>query len=564
MAAHRRLALAFLFALSLTAEEKRAVVRAGPFRVVSLTGLAPAQLALAELEQFRFTFSLFTGHKDPALVWPVTLVVFKPSRNSPPEDSSLTLARDARFASLRERSPLPPALLENLAVLFVEDNLKRLPPPEERGLLATLTQFSSEGTHITIGVPPASARTLDWARIHRFAADPASIGELHVFLSNLESGAGIDVACRNAFRQSSSAMEASLDAYFKAGSFSEAAISGLAIAPNRDFHGQTLDADEEKLALADLALATKNTAAAKSGYSALHGSESEEGLGLIALSEGDKDAARAHLQSAARLNSKSAHAYAALAGLESDTKKKRMDLQQAAALNPRWAEPLQQLSLTEVNPAGAVIWLKKAVALAPRNLAYWRALAESATAAQDFPTAEKAWTGAAIAAQSGAERQQLIALRRSLEVQRADAVEADRKRELDARAQDLERVKNLTLASIHAAEAKANKALNSDGAAPVVNAVPYASLDGEHGPKAEGTLVRLECRGAIALLVLEDANHHLSKFLVRDPTHLAVTGAATSIGCGQQNPPRKAIVEYLPKTDRRYSTAGEAQAVDFP
>ena len=564
MAAHRRLALAFLFALSLTAEDKRTVVRAGPFRVVSLSGLAPAQLALAQLEQFRFTFSLFTGHKDPALVWPVTLVVFKPSRNSPPEDTSLTLARDTRFASLRERAPLPPALLQNLAALFVEDNLKRLPQPEEQGLLATLTQFSSEGTHITIGVPPAAARTLNWARIFRLAADPASIGELHVFLSNLENGAGIEIAYLNAFRQSSSAMEAALDAYLKAGSFAEAAISGLAIAPNRDFHGETLDKDEEALALADLALATKNTSAAKSSYATLHGAEAEEGLGLTALSEGDKDAARTHLLSAVRLNSTSAHAYAALAALESDTKKKRMALQQAAALNPRWAEPLQQLSLTEINPAGAVIWLKKAVALAPRNLAYWRALAESATAAQDFATAEKAWTGAALAAQSDAERQQLIALRRSLEVQRADAIEAQRKQELDARAQDLERVKNLTLDSIHAAEAKANQALNAGGAAPVANPVPYASLDSEHGPKAEGTLVRLECRGAIALLVLEDASRHLSKFLVRDPAHLAVTGAASSIGCGPQNPPRKAVIEYQPKADRRYGTVGEAQAVDFP
>ena len=564
MAAHRRLALAFLFALSLTAEDKRTVVRGGPFRVVSLSGLAPAQLALAQLEQFRYAFALFTGHKEPALVWPVTLVVFKPSRQSPPEDTSLSLARDAHFASLRERAPLPPALLQNLATLFIGDNLKRLPPSEEQGLLATLTQFSSEGTHITIGVPSAAARTLDWARIFRFVADPATLGELHVFLANLENGAGMDIACRNAFRQSSTAMEAALDAYFKAGSFSEAAISGLAIAPNRDFHGQTLDLDEEKLALADFALATNNTAVAQSAYASLHGTEGEEGLGLMALAEGKTDDARTHLLSAARLNSKSARAYAALAGLESDTKKKRMDLQQAAALNPRWAEPLQQLALTEVNPAGAVLWLKKAVALAPRNIAYWRALAESATAAQDFPTAEKAWTGAALAAQTDAERQQLVARRRSLEVQRTDAAEADRKRELDARAADLKRVENLTLDSIHAAEAKANKALNADGAAPVVNAVPYASLDGEHGPKSEGTLVRLECRASIALLVLEDASHRVSKFLVRDPTHLAVTGAASTIGCGPQTLPRHAIVEYRPKTDRRYGTVGEAQAVDFP
>lgn len=60
----------------------------------------------------------------------------------------------------------------------------------------------------------------------------------------------------------------------------------------------------------------------------------------------------------------------------------------------------------------------------------------------------------------------------------------------------------------------------------------------------------------------EDAK--VTKFVIGDPSHLAIEGSATTIACGPQKTARKIIVEYQPKADRKLGTIGEIRTVQFP
>ncbi len=563
MSAIRRWLLACLVLLPLHADEKWVEVDSGPFRVYSAIGLAPAQIVLGQLEQFRQAFSVLTGKPDPTLVFPLSVVLEKPSRQAPPESFRFGLARNSLFTAVPPKPPLPAAFLMSLAALLEQDNLKRLPPAAESGLVALLSGFESQGTRITVNPPAAPLRTRDWARLFRLASDPATQGEVHVFLSNLEQGADMQNAFFNAYRQSAAAMEAALDAYFAAGNFSAFPISGRALSPTRDFHPIHLDSGDAAVLRADTLLAS-GSSGARAAYQPLHGPEALEGLGLALLASGDKAAARAPLEASVQANSHSARAWLELARLEDKPASRREHLLQAAHLNPRWAEPYVVLATLETSPAARVPWLQKAVALAPRDTAAWQSLAEAATEAGDLTAADKAWAGAGLAASSEAERQRIFQTREELRVRLADQAEAQRKQEAAARAQDLERVKAQTMAEIHAAEEKANRNLNPEGAAPHSAPVPYSSLD-TSGPTAEGTLVSVECRGRTAVLVLRDDAGKESRFSVSDVSRLAVSGAGvTSLVCGPQKPPRRASVQYQRLSHPRPGTLGAAQAVDFP
>ncbi len=142
------------------------------------------------------------------------------------------------------------------------------------------------------------------------------------------------------------------------------------------------------------------------------------------------------------------------------------DLKKAAELNPSWGEPYLRMAERQSDLAQKAEFLKKAANLDARNIDYWQLLAKTETAAKDYPAAQKAWAGAERAAATEEERARIHEVRLQAEKERADFEAAERKRENDEREADIQRVKALSTAAIHAAEEEARKKLNPDGAAP--------------------------------------------------------------------------------------------------
>ncbi|MDQ6759213.1 MAG: hypothetical protein M3Z32_05010, partial [Acidobacteriota bacterium] len=126
----------------------------------------------------------------------------------------------------------------------------------------------------------------------------------------------------------------------------------------------------------------------------------------------------------------------------------------------------------------------------------------------------------------------------------------------------LQRVKDASMAGIHAAEAAANKKLNPDGAAPPKPVEWWNESAG--GARLKGTLQRFDCVGKMARLVIQTDDGNTAQLLVRESGIVALAnGGEKALRCGVQQPPRNVEVGYTPKVDKRLGTAGEVVSVEF-
>lgn len=505
------------FAGLLGAEDRWIEIRSGPFQVFSDAGDRAAREQTMQLEQFRQGLAVVLGKQDLQLIWPVRALVLKSGR-----PAELRFARDAYICTGMPRKAL--------ARLLIEQNTKRLPAEIESGIIELFSTLEVSGTHITLGAPPpANERTRDWARMHLLTTDPAYSGRARVMISNLEQGSGLEAAYKNAFEKTVAQIERQVDSYLASGTFGTTTVSGKPLNPTRDFHVEPLDSDTARLALADLQ-------PSEAAYKALHGSGAAEGLGLLALKSHHDEEARRLFQSAIQSGTAGARAYYETG-----------DFKKAAELNPRWPDPVYQLAQHETDPDRKAILLAKAASLDPRNVTYWQALAETYLAAKRFKDAQKAWGGAENAAATPQDREQIRQVRLKVEGERADFEAAERKRIADEQARDLERVKNASMASIHEAEAAANKKLNPDGA-PVPKPEQWW-VEPEAGAKLNGTLQRFDCVGRQARAVVQTEDGQTVTLLVRDPSKIVlINGGDKALACGPQKPPRNVTVGYDPKT----------------
>ena len=78
-------------------------LRHGPFVVYTDAGAEPARLALNHLEQFRYAVGEAAGKPEPALPWPVTVVVRKPGKGDTLDAILADPQRDALLDWLRHR-----------------------------------------------------------------------------------------------------------------------------------------------------------------------------------------------------------------------------------------------------------------------------------------------------------------------------------------------------------------------------------------------------------------------------------------------------------------------------
>jgi hypothetical protein len=282
---------------------------------------------------------------------------------------------------------------------------------------------------------------------------------------------------------------------------------------------------------------------------------------MIALRDGKKDEARQSFASAADAASKSARLYLNLGLLETDNMKARANLRKAAELNPNWGEPWRLHANSDPTPELKITDLKKAAALDPRNSEYWQQLARVATDANQFSDAAKAWAGAERAAVSDQERERIRGVRLGMEGQRSDFEAAERKRLADEQAAEVERVKQQGMAEIHAAEDAARKTLNPNGEAVPKATVWIEELNGTG--KASGMLVRFECRARQNRLVIQTEDGKTIQLAVRDASHIGIPEGEKMVPCGEQTPPRRVVVQYVPQPDKRLGTAGDATVIEF-
>lgn len=510
---------------------------------------------MVRFEEFRHALAEIVGEQDLETPQPVRILVFKNSKGwaSP---SPLTLGRDRYAIVLNDKSPVPPAVFSELTRLLLNSNTNRMPAAFEHGLTEFFSTFEVYGIHITVGAPPPQP-DLDWARVHLLVVAPEYFGRLRTLLYNLRKGVDDDAAYQNAFGKSAAEIEALAKRHFAARDFQTTTISSRPMAPS-DFHEKPISDTDMRLARADLLAGEQSAAEYLSLLNDhLKVAESQEGLGLLALREHRNDEARGDFAVAIEAGSTSARCYIEYARLESDDEKADKALLRAAGINPKLDEPFAMMAQRDTDPQKRLAHWKAAAERDPRNASYWQALAECYLADHNFTEAAKAWREGEQAATDPAQRERMRQARLSMEGQRLDFEAAEKRRQAEEDAREIEKLKDQARANLHAAEAKYN-----GDSKPVADAVPW--WDGPHpSGRIVGSLKQVDCVGKQARLVVEGDDHKTVKLLVSDPGKIVIAGTnQAQLGCGVQKA-RRVTIEYFPKADARLATAGEVATIEF-
>jgi hypothetical protein len=497
--------------------------RSGPFRVVSNAGDRTARERLDEMEQIRWVLGGLLGKQDLDTVWPVNLVLFPNPREYGPHALSQPFVEggSSLLSAGNAENPQPLDWRRELTRILIEDNAGRMPAAIETGLCDLFSTLQVAGTRVMLGAPlPAGVldgeRLRAWAKVQMLATRDEYSGKFRIYLNNLQQGGEADdLGTRNAFGITAAELERRAAAYLQAGKFIAVPVPGRALAPGRDF-------DEKSVSEADAAALLAELAAGGKSF------PPESPRGLYAK------------------NTKAA-------------------LELAAKANPKWAEPHVRLAALEPDPKARIKELNAAATLEPRNAAYWQALAEAQTLADEFAGAAKSWALAERESVTEAGRERTHQARLDMEEKRTDFEIAERKRIAAEQAADLQRVKDQAAAEVHAAEDAANRAQGGLKS----NQKPVAWWVDETGTPVEGLLTRVDCMASSFKLTIQKAGSKTSVvLLVRDPGKLSVRGAATNaqleFDCGVQRPARKIQVVHDAKPDAKLGTAGDVRVVEFP
>jgi hypothetical protein len=552
----RRLLLLWLFPSLVTADDHWVKFTSGPFEVFTDAGAHAGREALMRFEEFRHAVGLLVGEQDLQTQLPVRIMVFRNSKGWT-LPAPLVEGRDCFALVLEEKEPVSPAVYTALTQLFLQSNTTRMPASFEKGLIQFFSTFQLQGIHITVGAPPPQPN-LDWARIHLLGVDPEYFGKLRVLLYNLRKGVDLDPACRNAFGKPAAEVEAKAKQHFAAGNFQTTSLSSRPLAES-DFPERPVSSADARLARADL-LSGSRSAAEYEGLvrDELKVAQAEEGLGLLSLRAHRDDEARRHFATAIAAGSSSARCYIEYAKLEPDNEKASQALLKAAGINPKLDEPFALMARRDTDPRKRLDHWKAAAERDPRNASYWQALADCYLADHNFGDAAKAWRQGEQAATEPAERDRMRQARLGIEQQRLDYEAAEKKRQAEEDARELERLKEQARAEVHALENKYNEGTPKTSE----KAVPWWDGPKPSG-KLTGTLKQVDCLGKQARLVVAEEDGKTLKLLVADPTQIAIAGTGElALGCGVQKP-RRVTIQYVPRTNTRMATVGDVATIEF-
>jgi hypothetical protein len=553
----RRLLLLCALPVVLFADDHWVKFTRGPYEVFTEAGPRPGREAMVRFEEFRHALGLIVGENDLQSPQPVRIFVFKNTRGWT-TPAPISEGRDRYNIVLAEKAPITPELYRELVRFFLKSNTAQMPVTFENGLVSFFSTFTVQGIRPMVGAPPPNP-DLDWARIHLLVCDPQYYGKIRVLLYNLRKGVAIDPAYRNAFDKSAAEIETQAKQHLAAGNFQATALSSAPMAES-DFPERPVSVADIELALGDL-LAGAQSAAEYQKLLKGHDKvpEAEEGLALLALRDGKKDEARRYFGDAAEAGSTSARCYIEYAKLEPDNEKARQALLKAAGINPKLDEPFALMATRDTDPRMRIMHWKNAAERNPRNLSYWKSLAEAYLAEHNYADAAKAWSSAEQAATDPAVRDQMHQARMSIEQQRLDYEEAEKRRKAEEEARELATLKAQAQAELHKAEAK----INAGSTAPTEKPMAWSDFPNPTG-KVTGVLKQVECLvRQQARLTVEGADHKTIKLLIADPAKIAFLGAReVTLGCGVQKN-RPVTIEYFPKPDSKLATAGEVATIEF-
>ena len=515
--------------------------------VYSAAGNDAGRQALNHLEQLRYTLGQLLGVQELQSAWPIRLFLFEsPGAARTYGAGGFRLTRGGWAGHIGKGEPIPSA---SVTRILLDANTAQMPEEIERGLVAVFSTFEADNTIVTLGLaPPPNQRTRDWARMHLLAVSPEYASRARVLFSNLQQFPDYLAAYRNAFQKSPDEIEQLVDAYVAAADFRPRQFGGATINPDRDFYPRRVDPPAIETALADL-LEGPAAAAAYERVVAAHGpyADALEGLGRYAEAvEAGSKSARCYVEYARRVDqpAEAARAYS-----------------RAIQLNPRWSGPYVAMAETALNSAVKAQRLAKAVELEPRRTDLWRELAETHESLKDFDAAAKAWAGAVRSAATEEQRESLRQARLAVEQRRADHAAGQRRQEVEARARELQRLKDEMMASIQAAERLANA---DDPAAPEGRTVVEWWDDPRPKQRLEGVLGRVDCPRGVLVLVLTLPDGGSARLVARDPRQIVILGGGEkTLACGAQDPAPKVAIEYFEQTDAALQSAGDVAAIEF-
>ena len=483
--------------------------RMGPFRVISNAGDRAARERLTEMEQTRHVLSGMLGKTDLQTVWPIVLVLFPNQKEYGPHavPQPFVQGGSSDLSAWTADTPQPVDWRREVVRRLIADNAGLLSGITVTALCDLLSTIEVNATRVKVGARPPSLledRLRAWAKIQLYATNPDYAGRFRVYLGNLQQGSEESVAARNGFDLTLEEFNRRAEDYLRKGVFEASPVFGEALNPNRDFI-------EKRLTPSDVTDWLDELKAAGKTFSPV----SPRGL----LANGSATA-----------------------------------LEQAAKANPRWAEPHVRLAALETNRLVKVSRLKVATQLDPNNSAYWQALAEAQSAADQPADAAKSWIAAERTAPSDAERARIHQVRMDAQQRQTDAEIAEKKREADERAADLQRVKDAATAEVRAAEAKANR--EQGGLKSGATAVPFSQIYGSE--TVNGTLLDVECLNGPRRLTIQRAAGTV-KVLIRGTDGLN----PADFTCGVQKPTRQVMVIHDGKPDAQLGTIGNVQTYEL-
>jgi tetratricopeptide (TPR) repeat protein len=535
----RQFLLVLLLPVFLQAESKWIQSRSGPVEIYSDASTKQALDKLGFFEQFRFALGTLVGKPDLNAQPPIRLLVLK----NPTSPSAFIDGRDRLAIPLAADRPIPPSVFRDATRLLLEQNIARLPPEIEKGLEDFFSTVDVRGAHVLWGAPPpASERTLEWARIQLLATKPEYYGKLKILMFNLQKGIADEPAYRNSIGKSKKEFDAELDAYFKAGVFSATDGPGRPLNPQRDLPVKILDASDAQLAIADLLTSDSRAEYERMIQDKKHFAEASEGLALLALRDKDDKAALKYLSDATDARITSATAWLTYAKLETDRPKSNDAIETALELDPKLAEA----HYMKGDRHHDLEELKKATTLNPRQWEYWNALAEVYLDGNQFPEAAKAYRQAEQAAAEPADKDRMRKAWSRIETEKLDYQDSEKRRVADDDQREIQRLKDKAMADLHASEAKINQRLGStkpDIIVPWNEAGLPIMLEGE--------LRQVDCLGKTTTISIEGPERQMIKLLLKDRGQLT---------CGPQKSHHVAV-EYTPKPDAKLGTAGELETL---
>lgn len=544
-----RCAFASLFATCpVLAAEHWTELNIGPFYVDSDTDTGAAREALTQLEQLRWVMGGLLESKDLHSVWPMRVIFSKAAKSNPTTSGTEFVFQNGSYQLLTTPGAHLP--LGQVAGIFLESNTARLPPEVESGLQQLFDTLEAHGSRVTWGANPTHP-DLAWARIHLFATKFEYGAHFHIFLTALRGGSTLRAAERNAFAADPDALDKEVAEHLTKANWAAVPVGGRPLDPKRDFGEHALDATVADVYVANTQLTADPKMAEAAYKSAIEAGGDTAALGfegLAQIAKLNREDPHADLESAIRTHSKSAPVYVG-AALGRPAAEALPLLKKAAELNPLWAEPVFRQAEFAEDPKEKETLIKRATQLDPRISEYWIELAQLQTTNGHPSLAQGSWLKAEDSAKNEAEQERIHQLRENSEQARLDALEAERRREREEVHEADQRAQGKESDSIHAAEERANRALDAAaGGIPVGDAVPFSSLVPKK--KISGVLTQVDCLKTGARLLVKAKTGQTSALFLRETETLKLT-------CGSQRAARRVIISYSAQADDVRHTIGD-------